>query len=117
MVGDLPVPLQLDAGGYAIVRTTTDLRDTDSCRYLKRQLEAYAMLSECHHNVARAPHPVRGLWIVWSTWSAGRPRPTSCEELPRDRAWFADELERITAWVRSPVTFDPSPNCTRCRQR
>ena len=115
--GNLPVPLELDSGGYAIVRSTTDLRDAGSCRYIKRQLEAYAMLAECHHDAARAVQPLRELWIAWCTSLSDPLQVDSCERVPRDRAWFADELERITAWVRSPVTFDPSPNCTRCRQR
>ena len=114
--GELPVPLVLDEGGYAIVRSTTDSRDLISCRYLKRQLEAYAMLSEHHHNAARAPCPVQELWIVWCVWSVGNALPSACEQLTRDGEWFISELERITDLVRSPVTYDPLPSCTRCRR-
>lgn len=113
--GELPVPLVLDADGYAIVRSTTDSRDLGSCRYLKRQLEAYAMLSEQHHNAARAPYPVQGLWIVWCIWSAGNTTPSTCEELARDHEWFIADLERIAGLIRSPVAHAASPTCTRCR--
>lgn len=113
--GDLPVPLVLDEGGYAIVRSTTDSRDPGSCQYIKRQLEAYAMLSEQHHNAARAPCPVQELWIVWCIWSAGSTLPSACEQLTRDSEWFVGELERITELIRSPVSYAPSSSCTRCR--
>ena len=115
ITGELPVPLVLDAGGYGIVRSTTDSRDQGSCRYIKRQLEAYAMLSEQHHDAAQAPCPVQELWIVWCIWSAGNTLPSACEHLTRDHEWFIGDLERIAELIRSPMTYAPSSSCTRCR--
>lgn len=111
--GELPVPLELDGGGYVIVRPTTAQPSPRSRLYIRRQLEAYALLAERSTNSALR-HP-RELWISWCKSLGESVVPVGCERVQRDRVWFGDELERITALVRSRDSASPSPTCTRCK--
>lgn len=114
IAGELPVPLGLDSGGYAIVRPTTARPEARSRLYIKRQLEAYALLAERAFNVDATLRQAHELWISWCESLGESVLPVSCEQVQRDGAWFVAELERITALVRSPTTASPGPTCTRC---
>ena len=112
--GELPVPLKLDGGGFAICRPTAARNSEQMRRSASRQLHAYARLAESPKNPKRALTPVNGLWVVWCAQIGDSLSVRACEQIRRDDDWFMADLGRIADIVRSPYSLPPSPKCSRC---
>ncbi len=112
--GELPVPLKLATGGFALIRPSTATRSEFSSLFVARQLHAYALLAEDPKNVQRGVHPIAQLWVAWCRRSGDSVHVQLCERIARDDDWFLSDLTRITDLIGTAANAPPSVHCTRC---
>ena len=111
--GSIPIPIELDGGGFAIHRPSLALQTSHNRASFALQLHAYALLAERPEDSSRGFSPVEELWILWCSEHGDRLTIDGCEAVPRDAGWFIEQLACIGDLVRSPTNFPASPNCSR----